>query len=77
MGEEWLKFQELMGEMAHRLTGALADCFKGGLDGAGKPVILRDAGGRVSFAGLVPGRLQEVRPFASCLRFAIRRFSGV
>ncbi len=65
--------------MAHRLTGALADCFKGGLDGAGKPVILRDAGGRVSFAfaGLVPDRRQEVRPFASCLRFAIRRFSGV
>ncbi len=34
MGEEWLKIQKLMGQMAHRLTGALAAYVRGSMDAA-------------------------------------------
>ncbi len=34
MGEEWLKIQDVMGQMAHRLTGALAAYVRGSMDAA-------------------------------------------
>ena len=34
MGEEWLKIQDVMGEMAHWLTGALAAYVRGRMDAA-------------------------------------------